>query len=248
MQVASSKRLLLAVYLDFLIFSAAWGVLVFALADGQPFTAARYVAFVVLEAMAVALFKWSPGYYALSIVDKSKELSAHEPGGMLGGHPVVDVRILKQESLVTLGLGVYLVLEGTKGFVRWTMWTPPQPMFGVQLSAQASIVAAMVEGVVTTGTGLAVLRLHRLALPAVPLLAMVQLLNLALSWPLLPGFIAEAQMRRREFQGLPVRPGEIEFLQKFMPGSAVALYLLQVVLAWLSKARFGFRAPSTSVG
>jgi hypothetical protein len=57
------------------------------------------------------------------------------------------------------------------------------------------------------------------------LLAVVaQLVSVVASWNMWDGYVAEMTTRRREFQGLTVRPGEIEFMQSMTP---------EVLVAWL---------------
>ena len=35
-------------------------------------------------------------------------------------------------------MGVWMVTEGSKSLVRWTMWTPPYPEFGIETSEAAA--------------------------------------------------------------------------------------------------------------
>jgi hypothetical protein len=62
-------------------------------------------------------------------------------------------------------------------------------------------------------------------------------LSLAVSWPVLDGAVARVQLARRAAQGLPIRDGEVEFMQTFLPALSVGTLCLVLILLFLSRER-----------
>jgi hypothetical protein len=235
---ASKKRLALAIYLDLVVFSAAWGVVIHFVAPGRQHTLLQYGIFAALEAMLLAVVKWSPGEYFLSVFYGRRPYEPIEPEGTAPRGALVDPRVWSRETVLTVLLGVFLVVEGGKSFVRWTMWSPPQPFFGTQLSPQAGAVLAMAEGFLYVTVGALVLRLHPLAPAAVIGLNASQLANTIVSWRLWDEFASEMVLRRREYQGLPVREGEVELAQRLTPEGAIIIFLLEIAIVVAHRKRF----------
>ena len=194
---ASKKRLALAIYLDLVVFSAAWGVMIHFVAPGRQHTLLQYRMFAVLEAMLLAVVKWSPGEYFLSVFYSRRPYDPIEPEGTAPRGALVDPRVWSRETVLTVLLGVFLVVEGGKSFVRWTMWSPPQPFFGTRLSPGPGAALAMAEGLVYVTLGALVLRLRPLAPAAVVGLSVFQLANTIVSWRLWDEFAREMVLRRR---------------------------------------------------
>jgi hypothetical protein len=76
---------------------------------------------------------------------------------------------------------------------------------------------ALAEGLVYVLPGALVLRLWTFAPVAVSMIGAFQLASLVSSWRLWDEFGREMVTRRRAFQGLPVRDGEVDLLQMLMP-------------------------------
>lgn len=243
---ASKRRLLLAIYLDFLLYGIPWGIANYALLEFVPeFEAysspAKALTFTALELLLHLVFRWSPGTRFLSItyLNPSDGLNisiAPDSKGM----PAVDSATLAAETNLSLLVATLMTLEGAKGFVRWVEYSPPAPMFGALVSDAAWPVVAMGGGAIECLIAYLIFKLDKRALwIGVPYFA-ANLLSAVLSWPLWTDWAARAVTMRRAAQGAAVRPGEIETLQGMMPAMAVGaciLYLagLFVVLPTLRK-------------
>jgi hypothetical protein len=58
-----------------------------------------------------------------------------------------------------------------------------------------------------------------------------------MSWNQWDGIARDLLVRRRSFQGLPVRSGEVEFLQAILPEALIAFLLLTIVLMVLVRKK-----------
>jgi hypothetical protein len=247
----SKKRWLLAIYLDLVVFSAAWGLILHFLAPGREFTLLRYLVFGLLEAMLLGLVRWSPGEYLLSISFLCRADDPVVPEGAepleAGRKPVVDRRVWSNEAALTILLGVLYVVDGAKSVVRWTMWSPPQPVFGVQLGTAGGAAIAVAEGILYLFVGGLVLRLHRWAPPAVAATSALLLASAAFSWRLWDDYVLRYVEARRAYQGVAVRPGEVAFMQALTPEGAMALAVLAVIVVVAYRKRFGSVRPTVGV-
>jgi hypothetical protein len=236
---ASGTRLALAIYLDYLLFGSVWSLGLRFLASGESYDLAQYLSFASVEALLIWMVKWSPGEFLMSMEylrepDDPIEPEGHRASGRLAVHSGIWAR----ETVLTIALGVYFILDGTKSLVRWTTWSPPAPFFGSQLTADWGVVLAVVSGLVFIGLGAAALRLAPFAPHLVIAFSLFQLADIGVIWRLWDDFTREMIVRRREHKGLPVREGEIEFAQAIMPEGAVAAALAQIAVAVISRRRF----------
>ncbi|HET9482008.1 MAG TPA: hypothetical protein VFP98_09660 [Candidatus Polarisedimenticolia bacterium] len=140
------------------------------------------------------------------------------------------LRLLFFPALESL-FGILAILDGAKGFVRWTLWPPQIPLFGIQLGETASAIVQMALGAPEAAIGMAALRqaprLLRLGLVYYGLVTASALAGRRL----LPGWIEASVVARRAYQGLPVRDGEVEFMQSIMP--AVLVFGPLLMGGWL---------------
>lgn len=228
MPIASRKRLLLAVYLDYLLFGAPWAIVIWWLsaivpALGREPWYLKLLFFAALETMALRLVAWSPGYALLGITPLTPST----------GRPVyaVDPRVKAGECWWTMAFGVLLILDGAKSISRWTLWSPPAPFFGIQPGPVSSAVVSIGLGALGLAVGAAALRLspHLLSL-GIAQTAIFSLSSL-LSWSLWPAWIRDYIIARRAYQGGDVRPGEIEFMTALYPIGVVVLGV--AMMAWL---------------
>lgn len=231
---ASGKRLLLAVYLDLVLFNAAAGILWYYVAPGQEPPWLKYVAFCALEAVLLLVVKWTPGERLLSVRQAKLPSDPIEPEGARTGRFQVDRRVWSRESFWTVLLGAFLITDGAKELVRWTMWTPPLPWFGTTVTPEW----AVAPGLLGLLLGALVLRLHFAAPLAVLAVNLLYTASILLSWDLWPEFAKEAVTRRRAFQGLPVRAGEVEIMQATLLWGVLALLLAQAVIVVAYRRRF----------
>jgi hypothetical protein len=246
---ASRKRRLLAVYLDFIIFGVAWAFVRMALYALLPELRAldlplRILAFALVEAILYKLFSWSPGNWLLSVqyVDMRVLLRDYmrKPGKKAA---IVDAEVKQGESWLTLLTGVMLMNEGLKSIVRWTMWTPAVPLFGYETGPELSAVCLMAMGFVECSIAFLIFKLRKFAFLTSMVYFSGVLASVALSWNLWDPWVEEMVYRRRAYQGIPVREGEVEFMQTMTPELFLTAIALYVILLFLIRKRLS-RKPA----
>lgn len=237
---ASRKRILLAVYLDYLVLSAF-------LTLGLYLTTGRFdlptwqelITFFIYEAVLYRLTD-SPGFALLSI---SKAGRSVHPQGQL---PVavdtllVDPQIYFHEHWQTMLIGLLFVAEGSKQLVRWAMWIPPLPVFGIATNPASFAAYSIVLGTLLIYTGYLFLRLKRLGVWLGIGIAASTAVSAVLSWHQWDGIARELIIRRRSFQGLPIRSGEIEFMQAILPEALVGFLLLSVIVLFFVRQKLRY--------
>ncbi len=243
---ASRWRLLLAAYVDYLLFGAVWALVVWVAPrvlpgfEREPLWV-KLAIFAAVELFLLRVLRWSPGQRLLGILprrraaaDRSDATAGEETGF------VVEPRILASERWWTILIGVLLVLDASKALVRWTQFTPPAPWFGTVPTFAVAAVAAVGVGMVELWIAVGVLRLRRqVVFPAVALYGALAISAL-LSWRLWPQWAARYVEARRAFQGVPVRDGEVELMQAVAPLvslGAPIIWLLAVFAVWLRLRR-----------
>ena len=231
----SRRRLWLALYLDYLLIGGPLEILLWALDPLVPGLRKssfliRVAVVSVLDLALLGRHDWSPGRRALGIVRQSPAPGAADAPPHR--RPlVVDPRLLAAERWWTVLLGVYLVLDGTKLLMRWTLWSRPMPFLGMALDAPTSAVFQVMLGIVGCVVGVGVLRLRaRVVVVGVVLMGLVMLSTIA-SWSLLPEWITHEVAARREVTGRVGRPGEVEFMKALVPVGTVVASVL--TMAWL---------------
>ncbi len=220
---ASRRRLVLAMYLDVLFWSVPVALAVHylreaGLIEGPPPWGVEWGALFAIELALVAIagVRWLPGLRLLSITRVGRRTRG-----------IVDPEIHRREHWVTMLVATFLVLEGTKAMVRWTMWTPPVPVFGHETTLEIWAPLSIALGVVNLYAAREIFLLRArgvwVALGSVTVSAMSFLASRE-HWP---AWIETSVRRRRAFQGLGVRPGEIELLQRMWePAFGVVVALL----------------------
>ena len=236
--LASRRRRLLAIYLDYLILGPVFHLAFWAIERSVPAIRSmelpiRLAGFAIIEWVLVDRFKWSPGNYALGI--RLRPLSPLEtpiePGATRFA-PIVDPRLLAHERWWTLLAGVLFVLDGAKVMVRWTEWARPMPFFGAALEPATSAPIQVVVGAIEFAIGIGVLRLHPLAPPAGIAFHLLLAASTIMSWSLLGDWIAIDLAGRRAAQGRMVRPEEIRNMQAVFPLLAIAVNAIGVL--WMA--------------
>ncbi|NJA07567.1 hypothetical protein HC024_17795 [Methylococcaceae bacterium WWC4] len=220
---ASKKRLLLSWYIDFLFFMTLWELLAYYLGLGAsiPFWVS-YLLFVVMRAIS-RKFIGSIGYLFLGIDNETK---------------LVNKNIYDGENWLTIVLGVLLILEGTKRLVRWTQVFVSQPIFGFIPDDTTQIIIHVLLGGSSILAGYWFLRLNIKGFYLAVSVAIVNIASDALSWSLWDPIVEKMVIARREFQGLPVRDGEIEFMQSLFPESMLLAATLAVIAMLFTYKRF----------
>jgi hypothetical protein len=224
----SRKRWLLAIYLDYLVVGAVFTLAGHFVAPGRDLTIAVHLMFVIVEVLLVRVVKWSPGEFLMSI--------SVPPSS--GHRPVVDRRVWANEAALTVLLGVLFVSGGSKALVRWTMWAPPTPFFGLLPGKEEGIALQVVEGLLALVVAALVLRLHASAPAAVAALSTATIVSVVLSWPLWDGYVERYVHARRSYQGLPVRSGEVDFMRRFMPFGVIAFAVAEAAVVLVYRGRF----------
>lgn len=227
--MASKKRRLLALYLDFILFMSVWG-----LADhfitrqfAMPLWAA-VAAFTVIRATTHKRLR-SPGDMMLSI----------------GRDGSVDARVHGQESWLTMLLGTLFVLEGTKQLVRWTQIPVPEPFFGFMPDSGVQALIDLAAGMLFIAVGWLIFKLQRSGLVLGIASAAGTIVSCLLSWSLWDATIAKMVVARRQAQGLPVGRHEIETMQAIMPEGIVLLTAVLLLMMAYAYRRFTVTADRT---
>jgi hypothetical protein len=220
---ARRRRLLLATYLDFLIFSIPWAYFV-AITDRfvpgfaiQPWYV-RYLVFAIVELIVLQRASLSPGANLLGIRFVDAKSGRTGVDRLWSNRiPFVDIHLQRAESWFSLSAGTFLLLDATKTLVRWTMYSPPLPLFGIQTEGLGGALTNIGIGAGEVYAACLVLRVHRRALSfGIPFYAFLAL-SAAVSWDLWDAWAERYVIARRAYEGRAVRPGEIESLQSMAP-------------------------------
>lgn len=219
----SKKRKFLAWYIDFLFFLSLWALLEHFIGNRHsiPFWV-PYVLFISVRFITTK-YLGSIGMTFLGI--------SNEDG-------TVDQHTWSNETVVTIFLGVISVLEGTKQLVRWTEYFIAQPAFGFLLSEPTQIALQLLYGCIYTLAGYWILKLDIRGLYLGLSVAIINIASDILSWNLWDGVVKDMVIARRSIQGIPVRDGEIEFMQSIMPEGMLVASSLAVLLLIISYKNF----------
>jgi hypothetical protein len=223
---ASRKRLLLAAYIDFLFFSSFVYVLSFLL--GTLTSSALVEIAIGIGASTVAYFvAWmSIGRAFLSI----------SPNGL------VPEKLKRRETYLTMFLATLFVLDGTKQIVRWTQFSA-WPFFGFIPEGATYVILSLLSGSLFVVAGNWLYKLDVRGLFVAVALVVVQLFSFLASTSLLNDIIAKRAIERREIQGMPVRDGEVEFLQSMMVPAVIVFAGIILIALILQRKRFDQGAP-----
>lgn len=222
-EVASIGRRILSWYIDYLFFAVVWVLLTYVTG---PFVQSGDF---LLSLVVFATLRGILGRILLP------------PGGLLlsideAGN--VDPAIRDRESWLTILLGVLILLGGTKQLGRWTQIDAVWPYFGFIPSPVEHIVISIVVGLISLLAGGLILKLRRAGQILGILVSAVYLVSAVLSWQLWDDVVVRQIHARRAVQGLPVRPGEEEFMQALYPEALIAILVLVIVLLLIPTRRF----------
>lgn len=242
---ARRGRIILAIYLDFVIFSVPWGLFDhFVLRDIEALAPLRgvskFIVFSILEYLLHRTVDRSRGRWLLSI---HRAGTPQSDSSLL----VVPVRIKDRESWVTLLAGVVILLEGCKGVVRWTMWSPPVPAFGRPTDPAIWPMIAVAVGLLECFVAYLFFRLRRSALYVGAAVFGLSLVSTVQSWALWDSWAARSTVQRRAYQGVPVREGEIEQMQAMTPEILIAGVALYLALVLVGGVIIHLRTPRPAV-
>lgn len=224
----SRKRQILALYVDYLGFTAvyqpiAWAVRSVFTLDHWLVTLA---AFAGLRGVAWALKLWMPGQWALGI--RSGKMATMES------------RILARERWWTATAGTLLVLEGSKNLVRWTQGLPVEPLLGLASPQWLAVMAITIFGGLNVIAGLLILR-TRMAGAAIGIgVLSAEALAAVIHRDDFRQWAGQAVIARRSLQGVPLRDGEVEMMQ--MLTTSVLPAMIAVGAIWLLVVALRFRS------
>lgn len=233
---ASNKRLALAAYIDFIYYNVCFGAIFWVAKHVIPGIESanlwlKLALFIIIETFLYKFNKWTPGKESLGIhilsnntIDRPLTSTSHH---------YVEPLLYYREQWWTILFGLVALSGGLKEIIRWTMYTPPCPFFGVNLSFTLSVMISITLGILECAVGIAALRLDRRILPLAVAVYGIELASLAASWNTLPDWIRAYIYARRSYQGLPVRTGEVEQALNFMPITLVIFPLIMLGVAWL---------------
>jgi hypothetical protein len=235
---ASRKRRWLAYYIDLMLFGAVWHLIDYGLR--MLFPAYRemplwgqILILTVLENIAPP--KWSPGVNLLSMRQEGEAL-------------VVDRAIWEHENWLTVLMAVALINDGAKAMFRWTLWTPPIPVFGAPTNEFTSGVLFLAFGLAEIYGANGIFKLRAWGAQMLLVVEGMALLSILQSWDLWDAWMELYVQRRHAFYGRAMRPEMIQAARLMVPeffvaGMAVLLALLAVV--WFRLRKLEARQPST---
>lgn len=241
---ARRRRMWLAAYVDLLIFSVPWAYLVGVTDRLVPGFAAqpwfiRYLAFAIVELIVLSQAPGSPGARLLGLRFIAAKSGQSRVDVLWRNRiPFVDRDLHRRESWFSILVGLWLLLDASKALTRWTMYSPPLPLFGIQTSGLGGALTSLTIGAIEVYIACLVLRMRPRALvlgaPFYGLLAV----SAAVSWNLWDNWAARYVVARRAYEGLPVRPGEIESLQSMSPELVIIGMAFNGALLLLLTKRF----------
>lgn len=224
---ASRKRVFLALYIDYLIVGASWVLVQYLIQHFVPPVGAlpsygRWVLFGLFELLVFSFRVPSVGATVLSMKQFSYGVTNDAGLSVRGKLWFVDSWIKKHESWLSMIVAFLFVSDGVKAAVRWTMWNPPLPVFGMTVGDMWTPVVYVTIGAAQIGAGYLLFKLNvrafKIALPYLGAVAVSALL----SWDLWDPFIAGMMERRRASLGLPEDVKRVLVMQAIMPEAMLA--------------------------
>ncbi len=209
---ASIKRRLLAVYIDFVMFGAAWIALSYFLRQALTLITPRFAGLIIFAALEIVALKVkvSPGYSFLSIypISLRRKDDAAKSKTML----LVDPRIKPFESWYAMILSVLFILDGSKSLTRWTLGMPALPFW-----SEAMPVVNILAGVVYFVIAYYILKLRRRGTRLAMIWMLVWMGYVCIAWNKWDGWIHDQLIARAALTGRDVQPEAIAFVQQFVP-------------------------------
>jgi len=227
MNPASRGRLLLAAYVDYVLFTLVFEPGAWLLKRGGVQVTGWVVSLVLFVAVELLLVRLerSPGRAVLGIV-------------ALDGRQQVLPAWRARERWWTMLLGTLGISEGAKEAVRWTFGLPPPPFMGLALDWDTRAAIVTTNGIVFILAGLGVLCTRVWGTVLGVAVCVVGIASWIASWSQVPAWVAARTIARRNAQGLPVREGEIEMMTRVLPGGALFGAVMGGLLLVLALRRF----------
>ncbi|MDP2652615.1 MAG: hypothetical protein Q8Q08_01130 [Candidatus Omnitrophota bacterium] len=228
--IASKKRKVFAWFLDLIIVGSVLALLHAFLKDtGVGFWASAATVLAV-EVYLIRTFG-GVGYYILSIVPVV-------PEGGLRRVLAVDPVIKQNENWFTLIIAFLMINSGLKGCVRWTQGMPVFPMFGVEFGRTEGICFSIAAGLTSIILGVGLYKLRKWAFWLAIFSGLLMAMGAYMSMDQWPPYVEQAVMARRQLQGIPVRPGEVETARQFLQTYTMAFALTGPFILLFNFRRF----------
>lgn len=224
---ANKRRIALSIVLDFLLVYGAVSLFLFFSSIGTDYA---FVVAVFITGLAHAVLHGavaSPGMHMLGI---DREYA-------------VDEDIAMRESWLTVMVGSGMVWSGMEEALRWIALPFPMPYFGLVASMGLDMVIALVHGSLYVAAGWLILRMSGWGLWLGLALGLADVCSIILSWSLWDKLVPFLVGFRRHAQGLPVREGEVEFMQFLLPEVVLVISLLVMVALLANWSRFTTSRP-----
>jgi len=244
---ARRRRMALVAYLDLLVLSIPAGAFVLALRHFFPNASTplwlTLLAFAIVELALLRFAAWSPGCVLLGVRLVPGRGYGSAADRIWEGHmPYVSRQLKLRESWFTLALGTWILNDATKSLIRWAMWNPPMPVFGYSTDEITGAIVSVAGGAIETAIAFELFRVSvRAVAIGIPYYA-VHLVSAATSWRLWEAWAGEMVVRRRAYQGLPIRVGEVEQVQASAALLAVGAGVTMIVLLLIVLPRLRRRA------
>jgi len=233
MTLASPRRRLLAYYIDFLVFTALYAPLAWALRSiiSAPEPLTTVVVFILLRVIVGFLRLRSPGESALGLDS--------------GPSPMVHERLFTRERWWTMVAAVMLVLDGSKNVVRWTQGLPVEPLFGLAAPAWMATSAITALGAVKMMSGLLVFRTQWIGAAMGLVVLGVEMAAALVHREDFLRWAGQSLIARRAMQGRELHAGELQ--QALMFTSVVLPVVSAIGALWLVLVLVRFRSADRGV-
>jgi len=226
---ASKKRMLLAIYLDYIILSTLAGFFWVFILNNKivPFYIEMMILFVV-ESILI----WnigSPGMKLLGISNKRLPMTDFHGNTRSRRVAFVDERIYHDETFYTIILAAFFLLEGSKKLIRWALWSPPQPFLAIETDALTFPIISMLTGGLLIYAGYLVFKVDIKGLIISFIVILIDIITLVLNWDKWDGYARLDMLSRRQYQNLPVNDRQLEFFQSITPEFLLIITILLLV-------------------
>lgn len=246
---ARRRRMVLVAYLDLLILSLPGGAIEQAVRHFLTGTSMplwlELLAYAIVELILLRFISWSPGCSLLGV--RLVEARTYGSGAdriWKGRLPFVSRELKSRESWLTLALGTLILNGAMKSLIRWAMWNPPMPMFGHPTDELTGAIVWIASGAIETAVAIALFRVDvRGVIIGIPYHA-AHLVSAVAGWRLWGAWAEEMVVRRRAYQGLPVRAGEIEMVRAIAAVLTVGTLVVMIALLLAVLPRLRRRAAS----
>lgn len=232
--IASKKRMILSVYIDYIIISTLVGLFsIFILNNKEVPVYINIIIVLAIEAL-IAWNSGSPGMKFLSIANSKIPLTDENGNTLLKRVMLVDKTIYNNENIISLFTGILLVLEGSKQIIRWALWTSPMPFLIFQTDSMTFPVISIISGLIFLYSGYHILHLNIKGILISSIVIIIDIITTVINWSKWDEFAKIEIISRREYQGLPVDNKQLEFMQSIVPEYLLAFTIVLLILVLIS--------------